>query len=100
MARSVVWSSRARSDSRLAVEYLRKDSPAAARSFASALVAAARSLSELSERGRIVPELDDPQVRELLLARYRLVYEVLPDRVAVLRVIHASRDFLAAWRRS
>lgn len=47
-------------------------------------MAAARSLSELSERGRIVPELDDPQVRELLLARYRLVYEVLPDRVAVL----------------
>jgi plasmid stabilization system protein ParE len=56
-------------------------------------------LAELSERGRIVPELDDPAVRELLLSRYRVVYEVFPNRVAIVRIIHASRDFLAAWVR-
>jgi hypothetical protein len=38
-------------------------------------------------------------VWELLLSRYRVVYEVFPDRVAIVRVIHASRDFLAAWGR-
>jgi plasmid stabilization system protein ParE len=62
-------------------------------------VTAARSLAELSERGRVVPELEDPSVRELLLSRYRVVYEVFPDRVAVVRIIHASRDFLAVWGR-
>ena len=62
-------------------------------------MAAARSLSDLSERGRVVPEIEDPQVRELLLARHRVVYEVFPDRVAVLRIIHASRDFAATWGR-
>jgi plasmid stabilization system protein ParE len=60
-------------------------------------VTAARSLAELSERGRIVPEIGDPAVRELLLGRYRVVYEVFPERVAIVRVIHASRDFLSAW---
>ena len=99
MARPVVWSPRARSDARLALEYIRTDSPAAAERFAKALVAAARSLADLSERGRVVPELDDPQVRELFLARHRVVYEVFPDRVAVLRIIHASRDFAATWGR-
>jgi toxin ParE1/3/4 len=52
----------------------------------------------MSERGRVVPELGLEEVRELLLGRYRLVYEVFSDRVAILRVIHASRDFLKAWR--
>lgn len=99
MAREVVWAGRARSDARLALEYIQKDSPEAARRFASALVTAARSLAELSERGRVVPELDDPAVRELLLSRYRVVDEVFPDRVAIVRIIHASRDFLATWSR-
>jgi len=99
VAREVVWAPRARSDARLALDYIQKDSPEAAKRFASALTAAARSLAELSERGRVVPELDDPAVRELLLSRYRVVYEVFPDRVAILRIVHASRDFLATWGR-
>ena len=98
MARSVVWARRARSDLQLAVAHIREDSPAAARSLGAAVMSAARSLSTLSERGRIVPELGTPDVRELLLGRYRLVYEVFPDRVGVLRLIHASRDFERAWR--
>ena len=99
MARAVVWSWRARSDARLALEFIRKESPQAARRFAQALVAAAQSLAEFSKRGREVPELANPDVRELLLSRYRLVYEVLPDRVAVVRIIHASREFRSAWDR-
>jgi len=37
-------------------------------------------------------------IRELLMGRYRMIYEVFPDRVAIVRVIHASRDFETAWR--
>jgi plasmid stabilization system protein ParE len=47
----------------------------------------------------VVPELGDPAVRELLLSRYRVVYEVFAERVAIVRIVHASRDFLAAWGR-
>jgi plasmid stabilization system protein ParE len=50
-----------------AVEYIANDSPAAARKLATRVVAAAESLAELSERGRIVPELGDPRYRELLV---------------------------------
>jgi plasmid stabilization system protein ParE len=96
--RTVVWARRARSDLRLAINFIQADSPEAARSFASAIVQASRALSTLSERGRVVPELGQDEVRELLLGRYRLVYEVFADRVAIVRVLHASRDFLKAWR--
>ena len=98
MALPVIWAKRARSDLRLTVDHLRQDSPEAARTFGRAMVQAAASLSTLSMRGRVVPELGNPDVRELLLGRYRLVYEVFPTQVAVVRIIHASRDFMRAWR--
>ena len=100
MARTVVWARKARSDLQLAVTYILADSADAARSFAAAIIEASRSLSTLSERGRIVPELGQEQVRELLLGRYRMIYEVFPHRVATVRLIHASRDFEKAWRGS
>jgi plasmid stabilization system protein ParE len=46
-----------------------------------------------------VPELGEPTLREIFISRYRLIYEILEDRVAVLRIIHGSRDLLAAWGR-
>lgn len=69
-----------RVDLRLAVEFISRDSPEAAARFGHAAVEVARSLAELSERGRVVPELGDQVVREILLARYRIVYEVFADR--------------------
>ncbi len=60
---------------------------------------AARSLGDLSERGRIVPDLRDPEVREIFIGRYRLLYEVHPDEVWVMRLLHGSQDFLSAWGR-
>ena len=98
MAREIVWANRARSDLRLAIRHIQADSPTAARTFASAIIQSSRSLATLSERGRVVPELGQQEVRELLLGRYRLVYEVFPERVAIVRLIHASRDFVNAWR--
>ncbi len=47
----------------------------------------------LSERGRIVPELQKPAVRELFIKKYRLFYEVWPDRVHVLGLLHGAREF-------
>ena len=75
-----------------AVAYRARDSrPAAARLLIQALDAAA-SLDAFGERGRIVPELAQPNVRELLVQRYRLLYEVTPSKVHILAFIHGSRD--------
>lgn len=75
-----------------AVAYRARDSrPAAERLLIRALDAAA-SLDASSERGRIVPEFDQPNVRELLVQRYRLLYEVTPSEVHILAFIHGARD--------
>ena len=62
-----------------------------------AALEAAASLSTLSERGRVVPETNDPAIRETFVFRYRLMYRVEPERVLVLAFVHGARDF-ATWR--
>jgi len=45
-----------------------------------------------------VPELNDPSVREIFVSRYRLIYQVTADSVAVIAFIHGARDLLALWQ--
>jgi plasmid stabilization system protein ParE len=40
----------------------------------------------------MVPEYENPTVRQLIVRRYRLIYRVKPDRVEVLRIIHGAQD--------
>jgi len=72
MARAVEWAGRAKSDLRLAVEYIRKDSPESAKAFLGQVFQATRSLSTFSEQGRVV---------------------------LIMRVLHTSQDLLLALGR-
>ena len=57
-------------------------------------MAAVDGLGEFPESGRVVPELGDPSVREVVVGAYRVVYEVRPDDwVEVLTVFHGARRF-------
>jgi plasmid stabilization system protein ParE len=58
----------------------------------------ADSLNVSAERGRTVPELEIPNLRELIVENHRLVYRVEPDRVVIVRLIHARRDFKSSWK--
>jgi plasmid stabilization system protein ParE len=84
-----------------ASEYIALDSQVAAQQLAVNVVAAAESLSDFSERGRIVPELksSEPRYRELLIGAYRLVYLVEDDHVAIVAFVHGARDFRSWWKR-
>lgn len=90
--RRVIWTEHARWMLDDAVAYVAQDSrPAAERLLIQALEAAS-SLENFSERGRIVPELVQPNVRQLLVQRYRLLYEVTPAEVQILAFVHGARD--------
>ena len=79
-----------------AVTYLAQDSPPAAERVLIQALDTASSLDAFSERGRVVPELNQPSVRELLVGRYRLLYEVTPAEVQILAFLHGARD-LTRW---
>ena len=41
--------------------------------------------------GRIVPELDESNIRELILRNYRIIYRILGEKIQIVRLFHGSR---------
>jgi len=75
-----------------AVSHIALESRSAAQRLLIQALDAASSLDIFGERGRVVPEFDQPNVRQLLVQRYRLIYEVAPTQVRILAFIHGARD--------
>lgn len=86
--RRVGWSERAYEALDEAISYVASESPSAAERLLVRLLDAAASLAELTERGRIVPELADPAIRELTVPPYRILYEHDRQRVHILALVH------------
>jgi plasmid stabilization system protein ParE len=97
--RDVVWAESARDALDEVIEYIAQDSQSAALKVLDEALRAGASLAMFSERGRIVPELNNPAVREIFVFRYRLLYEVGTTRVLVVAFLHGARDF-ATWRQN
>lgn len=83
------------------VRYIAKDNPEKARAFGNLLIDKALSVGTLPERGRLVPEVNDPTVREIIHGPYRIIYEIFcdPAVVYVLRFWHAARGSPEIYRR-
>jgi plasmid stabilization system protein ParE len=68
-------------------------SPVAALEWAQGLFELVRRLREFPDRGRVVPELGQPSIRELIYGDYRVVYRIEGSRIGVLTVRHGRRQF-------
>src|SRR5438093_7855202 len=94
--KKVVWTKQGYNTLDEAVAYVAQDSLTAAQQLLESALDTAESLAVFDERGRIVPELQESSVRELLVQRYRLIYEVYDTKVEILAFIHGAREF-AKW---
>lgn len=72
--------------------FIARDRPDAAAVWLELILNHGRSLSELPDRGRIVPEFGRKNIRELIVSPFRLVYRRDVDVVTVVMVIHERRD--------
>jgi len=57
------------------------------------LFAAVDRLESFPESGRIVPEFQRRDLREVILGSYRIVYRLHADRAVILTVFHGARLF-------
>lgn len=87
----VRWALQAADDLEAITEFISQDSPHYARLFAADTIAAVERLSAFPELGRIVPEKNDPVIREVLLGNYRIVYRFKDNVIEILTVHHGSR---------
>lgn len=99
MARTVKWAEAASDDLDRIAGYIARDSPNYAAAFAREILDAARSLADMAERGRVVPEWHEPSVRELFVGNYRLIYQLSGQMAHIVGVVHGSRNLKALWER-
>lgn len=96
------WTAKAIADLEAIREFIGRSSPRYGVLVASRLARACTQLRRHPASGRVVPELERPDVRELVRGSYRIVYRLVgapdaPDAVAeVLTVFRASRQVPSA----
>jgi plasmid stabilization system protein ParE len=75
------------------VTFIAKDNSERARTFGDELIDRALSIAIFPELGRIVPEIGEPTVREIIHGSYRIIYEIFSDgeTIFVLRFWHGAR---------
>ena len=87
----IVWSPQALRDIESIRAYISEDSPRVAELVVGRIIRSVERLSTFPESGRRVPERNDPEIREVIEAPYRIVYRVRTGAVEVVTVIRASR---------
>jgi len=73
-------------------DFIAQDNPRRARRFVGALIEQGELLSKNPRRGRIVPEISNPNIREVIVRNCRIVYRLQPDRIEILTVFEGHRQ--------
>ncbi|MBX9658342.1 MAG: type II toxin-antitoxin system RelE/ParE family toxin [Nitrospiraceae bacterium] len=95
----VRWSLTAGNDLQDIEDFIARDSALHAITFVDRMVESTETLLTNSHIGRVVPEFNRPDLREVIFGTYRIVYLVKDDTVFILRVVHGARDLQALVRR-
>ena len=90
----IVWTELSVEDLRDIFDYISKNSSQYARITVDRIYKRTNQISTNPKSGRIVPEIDDELLRELIIGKYRLIYYIVDEyRVDILRVYHSARSF-------
>ena len=89
----IVWTLRSREDLRDIATFIAKDNPAAALNLGDLIFTRVDTLEKFPELGRVVPERNQPNLREIIVKNYRIVYRLRQKEkiLEILRVWHGAR---------
>jgi addiction module RelE/StbE family toxin len=89
----IIWTRQAVEDVEAIKAYVGRDSPRYAAMLVERLVAAVGRLDSFPQSGRVVPEVRDECLREVIHGNYRLVYRLEAETAKVITVYHVARLF-------
>jgi toxin ParE1/3/4 len=72
-------------------DYIAKDSSFYAQRVVDRLTRCSRQLIDFPMSGRMVPEYELKEIRELVERPYRIIYRLGSDRIQILAVIHSAQ---------
>ncbi len=91
----IIWKPQAEKDLIAIEEYYLSVAPDLADVIIDQIVQRTRQLELFPQSGRMVPELNDPLIREVNYRNYRIIYYHSPEeqRVEILTVFHSAKQF-------
>ena len=89
----VGWTNQALADLEAIGNFIARDAPSVAQVFVDNVFEAVKRLEIFPRSGRVVPEIGQEDIREILFGSYRIVHVVSEEEVNILTVFHASRPF-------
>jgi len=72
--------------------YISADRPSAALGWLERLLEQTKMLARLPDQGRVVPELERNEMREILVKPYRVIYRRPETTVEIVAIWHMSRE--------
>jgi len=84
-------------------DYIAMDSPMAAERWVHSIFDRVEQSKDFSKSGRSVPEIHRKDIRELIIANYRIVYRIETRVISILTVRHSRQilpdeDIDNAWK--
>lgn len=89
----ILWSPQSLRDLEAIHEYIARDSSHYADVTVARIFAGVERLMHFPESGRMVPERNEPEIREIIVGGFRVVYRFRRSKIEIATVFRASREF-------
>ena len=87
----IVWTKESLSKLIEIEEFIAEDNPHKAIEFINFLIEKTNTIKKNPNIGRVVPELSNPLIRELIVKNYRIVYKIDESKIEILTVFEGHR---------
>ena len=88
----IIWTEEAVESLKGIGSFIERDSQFYAARTISRLIESTERLTSFPQSGRIIPELQNKNFREVIVGNYRIMYQVKKNEVIIFTVLHSSRD--------
>jgi toxin ParE1/3/4 len=90
----VLWTDAALGQPESIRDYFARTSPEYARRLVERIVNRSERIAAFPRSGRVVPEYEMDEVRQVIEGQYRIIYLTKDDQIEMLALIHTSRGGL------
>lgn len=87
----VIWTREALEKLTEIEEFIGTDSPKKAETFINYLIECGESILQNPKIGRTVPEISNPDIRETIVKKYRILYRIKKEKIEIVTVFEGHR---------
>ena len=89
----VNWTAAARAQLRDIHTFIARSSPQYATKIVDRLTRRSQQIATFPRSGRVVPEANNVNIREVIEGSYRIIYHLLDDEVDIIAVVHGASQW-------